>query len=167
MIETTNLIIKQFTADDTPFVFELLNTETWKQFIGDRNIQILDDALGYIEKVLAPYYDKYGYGPWLVSLKEKGEPIGLCGLFKRDYLDQPDLGFAFMPQYAGKGLAYESCLAILEYVTKAYNIKKLYATTTAANIRSQGLLERCGFVRNGEITPPEGEPLLLYHLSLQ
>jgi ribosomal-protein-alanine N-acetyltransferase len=149
------------------FIFELLNTPTWKQFIGDRNINTNEDAVNYIINGPQGLYKQYGYGPWLVSLKDTEQPIGMCGLFKRDYLDKPDLGFAFMPGFEGRGFAYEACLASLQHVKDTYEVDKLYATTTDLNLRSQRLLERCEFVRDGLVTPQGEDVLLLYALTLQ
>lgn len=166
-LQTPHLTIRRITNDDSAFIFELLNTPTWKEFIGDRNINNLDDALNYIKNVPLSIYDKHGFGPWLAALKATGEPVGISGLFQRVYLDKPDLGFAFMPGYAGRGLAYEAGMAALNYVKEAYNVNQLYATTSDANLRSQRLLEKLGFKHNGRVTTPENENLLLYTLSLQ
>lgn len=167
LFQSANLSLRRFIIADDAFIFELLNTPTWKQFIGDRHINTHEDAINYIINGPQSLYNKYGYGPWLVSLKETEQPIGMCGLFKRDYLNGPDLGFAFLPGYEGQGFAYEACLASLQHVKDTYEIDKLYATTTDANVRSQRLLERCGFVRSGFVTPPDEETLLLYALTLQ
>jgi RimJ/RimL family protein N-acetyltransferase len=167
LFETPNLVIRRFTTYDNTFIFELLNTPTWKEFIGDRNIHSIPDATNYLHNGPLALYTQYGYGPWLVGLKETNQPIGMCGLFKRNYLDKPDLGFAFLPGFEGKGFAYESSMATLKYVTDSYNLEFLYATTTDKNSRSQRLLERCGFIRNGQITPPGEEELLLYRFILQ
>ncbi|WP_222431592.1 GNAT family N-acetyltransferase [Mucilaginibacter achroorhodeus] len=158
MIVTANLTLRRFGPEDAPFVFELLNTPTWIQFIGDRNIHTLHDAENYIKMLHTNFYSKLGYGPILVALKEDETPVGLCGLFKRAYLDHPDIGFAFMPQYAGKGLGYESCMAIIDN----YPFDVLYATTTDKNIRSQKLIERCGLHYEKDIETPEGTKLRLY-----
>jgi ribosomal-protein-alanine N-acetyltransferase len=145
----------------------LLNTPTWKEFIGERNINTSVDAINYLHNGPMTLYRQYGYGPWLVAPKETDEPIGMCGLFKRDYLNRPDLGFAFLPGFAGKGFAYESCVAVLKHVADNYLLDSFYATTTENNIRSQRLLKRCGFVRAGRVTQPDAAELLLYQLSLQ
>ena len=165
--ETPNLIIRRFTTGDSAFVFELLNTPTWKEFIGDRHISTPGDALNYIKNVPLTIYTKHGFGPWLITDKETNEPIGMCGLFKRVYLDKPDLGFAFLPGFAGRGFAYEASMAALDLAKNTYALNELYATTTDTNLRSQRLLERCGFIRTGLVTTTEGETLLLYTLRLQ
>ena len=167
LFETPNLTIRRFTENDGAFIFELLNTRTWKEFIGERNINSSIDAINYLHNGPLALYDQYSYGPWLVALKETNQPIGMCGLFKREYLDRPDLGFAFLPGFAGKGFAYESCVAVLKHVADNYLLDSLYATTTDNNFRSQRLLKRCGFVSTGRVTPPNAAELLLYRLSLQ
>lgn len=167
LFQSSNLSVRRFKADDDAFVFELLNTPNWKRFIGEKNIHTREDAVNYILNGPLTSYQKYGYGAWVVILKETEQPIGMCGLFKRDYLDKPDLGFAFLPGFEGRGLAYEASIGSLTHIKETYDLDSLYATTTGANVRSQRLLERCGFVRTGLITPPDGETLLLYTLSLQ
>jgi ribosomal-protein-alanine N-acetyltransferase len=167
LFQSANLNIRHFNLNDDAFIFELLNTPAWKQFIGDRNINTREDAVNYILNGPLASYNKYGYGAWLVTLKDTQQPIGMCGLFKRDYLNKPDLGFAFLSGFEGRGLAYEACVASLTHIRESYDLDGLYATTTADNIRSQRLLERCGFVRTGLVTTPEGETLLLYTLSLR
>ena len=167
LFQSANLNMRRFNLNDDAFIFELLNTPAWKQFIGDRNINSREDAVNYILNGPLTSYNKYGYGAWLVTLKDTQQPIGMCGLFKRDYLDKPDLGFAYLPGFEGRGLAYEASIASLTHVQENYDLDALYATTTADNLRSQRLLERCGFTRAGLVTTPESETLLLYKLSLQ
>jgi RimJ/RimL family protein N-acetyltransferase len=98
LFETPRLALRTFAAADDEFIMRLLNTPSWLQYIGDRNIRTLADAQRYIMNNLLKLYAEQGYGAWVVVLKETGAPIGICGLFKRKYLDQPDLGFAFLPE---------------------------------------------------------------------
>jgi ribosomal-protein-alanine N-acetyltransferase len=167
LFESPNLYYREFDTCDAAFILELLNTPGWLQFIGDRNIRNLEDAHNYLLNGPLLSYKGNGYGAWLVIKKDTQQRIGMCGLFKRDYLDHPDLGFAFLPNTQGMGYAYESSMATLRFVKPAYNITRLYATTTPDNVRSQRLLVRCGFKGHGEVAPPDGsKPLLLYNISL-
>jgi ribosomal-protein-alanine N-acetyltransferase len=166
LFESDNLNIRRFTKSDATFILELLNTFGWKQFIGDRHIDSLDDATNYLIKGLLLSYEQYGFGAWLVTLKSTGQAIGMCGLFKRDYLDQPDLGFAFLPGFEGRGMAYEASIATISYIKEHFDFNNLYATTTDVNLRSKRLLERCGFTLTGTVTPPDLKTLLLYTLIL-
>jgi len=164
--ESANLVLRQFNINDASFVFKLLNSPTWIRFIGDRGIYHEDEALNYLIDSPLKSYEVHGYGPCAVILKATGTPIGMCGLFKRDYLEWPDLGFAFLPEFEGKGYAYESCMATLAYVRENYEIGGLYAITNEDNVRCIRLLERCGFVEQAIISPSGGEErLVLYFVA--
>ena len=72
-------------------------------------------------------------------------PLGLCGLLKRSYLEAPDLGFAILPQHEGQGYMYESSKAIIQEGISKLGLKEVYATTLKSNQRSQRLLRNLGF----------------------
>jgi RimJ/RimL family protein N-acetyltransferase len=168
IIETTRLQLRTFAASDDEFIFELLNTPSWLQYIGDRQIHTLADAQRYIMNNLLRVYAEQGYGALVVVLKETGKPIGMCGLFKRKYLEVPDLGFAFLPEVEGKGLAYEATMAILDYTKNELALPRLLAITQQDNQRSINLLKRSGFIQQGTIQPPgEPEDLVLFDIELK
>jgi len=168
LFETPRLQVRTFAATDDAFVLELLNTPSWLQYIGDRQIRTLADAQRYIMNNLLKLYAEQGYGAWVVVLKETGNPIGICGLFKRKYLDQPDLGFAFLPAFEGLGYAYEAATGTITYSRQQLPFTRLFAITQPDNHRSVRLLERSGFTRQGTILPPgEAEELMLFDLELE
>jgi RimJ/RimL family protein N-acetyltransferase len=148
-LETGRLVIRRLTPADAPFILELVNDPDWLRFIGDRGIRTLDDARAYIEKGPMEMYARHGIGLCLVELKETGVPVGICGLLHRDYLDDPDIGFAFLPAHRGKGYAYESASAVLEYGLRELELARVVAVTALDNERSGQLLEKLGlrFVR--------------------
>src|SRR5438552_16527336 len=101
-LQTSRLTIRKFTPDDAEFVFALLNSPGWLQFIGNRDIDSIETAKAYIQdKIIANYIE--GMGAYACILKESGQPVGLVSFYKRDFLDYPDVGFAFLPEYEGKG----------------------------------------------------------------
>lgn len=160
--ETQRLLIRKFTEDDQAFIFELLNSPGWLEFIGDRNIKTLDDARDYITNGPLLSYHKFGFGPYLVALRESELPIGMCSLIKRQELEDVDLGFAFLNSHTGKGYAYEVSCAMINYAKHELRLKKLVAITNTTNARSIRLLEKLGFVSNGEIKMPNEEEELLH-----
>src|SRR5678815_4161900 len=115
VIETDRLILRRFTAEDAPFILELLNEPSWLRFIGDKGVRTLGDARDYIRKGPVAMYARYGFGLEVAALKESGLPIGMCGLIKRDTLEDIDIGFAFLPRFWGKGYAHEAAAATMEY----------------------------------------------------
>src|SRR5688572_4300133 len=107
VLETARLRLREFTLEDTPFIIALLNSPGWLQFIGDRNVRTPEQARGYLEHGPFKSYRENGYGLCLVEQKESGNPVGMCGVLKRDTLDSPDIGFAFLPGFQGQGYALE------------------------------------------------------------
>jgi len=162
LIETERLFIQPFTLNDAAFIVELVNTPSWLAYIGNRNITNLDDARNYLISGPLKSYAELGFGAWMVIHKETKQPLGMCGLFKRPYLEQPDLGFAFLPQHEGRGYANEAVQATLRYAQQ-HNINSLSAIVRPDNARSIRLLEKNGFVWQQKIKPENLAELQLYH----
>lgn len=144
ILETERLILREFTPNDTVFIVNLLNSPGWLEFIGDRNVKNVNQAKDYLLNGPIKNYQENGFGLWLVELKHDKTPIGMCGLLKRDYLDNPDIGFAFLPDYTGKGYAFEVAKATINYAKDSLNIPCVMAITIPTNKRSIHLLERIG-----------------------
>lgn len=163
LIETDRLRLRELTLDDTAFIIELLNTPGWLQYIGDRNVKSEEQAVAYLQNGPMKGYREQGYGMWLVEAKDDGTPLGMCGVMKRDHLDTPDIGFAFLPRYNGQGYAAEAASASLSYAKEALGIKKVAAIVLPGNAPSIKLLEKLGltFVRTFTF-PDSEEELLLY-----
>lgn len=160
--ETERLIIREFAESDSEFIFRLLNSAGWLQFIGDRNIKTLEDARLYILKGPVFSYSKFGFGPYLVTFKDAKTPIGMCSLIKRETFDDVDLGFAFLPDYVGKGYAYEACSAILDYSKNTLGLKKLVGITNKDNLSSILLLKKLEFISEGTIKLHDEEDELFF-----
>ncbi|HSM71844.1 MAG TPA: GNAT family N-acetyltransferase [Anaerolineales bacterium] len=143
-LETERLYIRHLTINDAPFILELLNDPSFIQNIGDRNVRTIADAESYITKGPIASYEKNGFGLNLVILKETGESIGMCGLIKRDTLEDVDIGYAFLPKFWQKGYAVESALGVLEYGLKVRKLKRIVAITLKENRGSVRVLERIG-----------------------
>jgi len=144
VIETERLVLRRADEGDAEFMLELLNDPAWIRFIGDKNVRTLDEARAYIARALVASYERHGFGLYLTELKEGGTPIGLCGLIKRDSLEDVDIGFAFLPQFRGQGLAYEAANAALEYGRNVLGLKRIVAITSPDNEASARLLEKLG-----------------------
>ena len=167
ILETNRLTLTELSTDDAPFIFELLNSPGWLEFIGDRGIKTLDDAINYIVNGPIKSYEKNNFGLYSVKLKDGNIPIGICGLIKRDSLEDIDIGFAFLPDYEGKGYAYESAVAILSNAKTELRIKRIVAITIKENSKSIQLLEKTGFAFEKLIQlPDDAEELMLFAIQL-
>ncbi|MEO6540807.1 MAG: GNAT family N-acetyltransferase [Ferruginibacter sp.] len=162
ILETQRLTLREFVTADTDFIIALVNSPGWLQFIGDRNIKTTVQAKAYLEDGPIKSYRDNGFGLAMVETKEHKEPIGMCGIIKRDSLDNPDIGFAFLPGFTGKGYAFEIADATLDYASKQLKLPVIYAITVANNVLSIKLLEKIGLKFIKMIRSPENEELLLY-----
>ncbi len=139
---------------------ELMNTRGWLEFIGNRNIHTPGDALAYIEKIRKNPATDY----WVVKLKNGNASIGLVTFIKRDYLPHPDIGFAFLPAYNGKGYAFEATQALLSKKLENAHYEKISAITLAQNDSSIHLLKNLGLHYEKEISI-DNETLQVYSIA--
>ena len=151
VLETERLILRRVTVEDDEFILELLNDPAWLRFIGDRGVRTLDAARAYILNTLVSMYERLGFGLYLTELKGEGIPVGVCGLIKRDSLEDVDIGFAFLPEFRGKGYAYESASAVMAYGRRTFDLNRLVAITSPDNYDSARLLEKLGFKFEGTV----------------
>lgn len=149
-IENEHFILRKPTTKDAAFFYKLMNEKGWIENIGDRNLQSIKDAEKYIKTKYLEQFQKYGYGSYVVILKELNTPIGSSGLIKRPYFDYPDLGYAFLEEFHGRGYAFEVAKLILESA-KSKGFKTIYAFTSLPNTISQNLLLKLGFEDEGEL----------------
>ena len=155
VLETERLRLRQFAESDAAFVLELLNEPSWLRFIGDRGVRTLDDARGYITNGPQAMYARHGFSLLVVERTTDGAALGMCGLIKRDTLDAPDIGYAFLPRAWGQGYAREAAAAVLAYGHRALGLPRILAITDPENAASIKLLEDMG-MRFVEVIPFAG-----------
>ncbi|HLO79371.1 MAG TPA: GNAT family N-acetyltransferase [Chitinophagaceae bacterium] len=162
ILQTDRLRLRKFNTGDALFVRDLTNTEDWLKNIGNRNTATEELAMKYLENGNIRNYTELGYGGYLIELKETGEPIGMCGLFKRESFDHPDIGFAFMPQWYGKGFGFEAASAVLKYALEELHLPKVLGITLPSNRGSARILEKIGlnYIGLTRLTPDDDELML-------
>jgi ribosomal-protein-alanine N-acetyltransferase len=142
---TVRLKFREITEGDSGFIFELYSTETFKRFIADKNFQSAEDARKFIVNSLSVMYRTPGLGLMLVELQSDSTPIGICGLIKRNSLDEVDLGFGYLPVYEGLGYGREAAGSFVEFAQQQLCLQRLVAITTSDNTPSINLLDKLGF----------------------
>lgn len=163
VLETDRLRLRHLEAGDASFIVALLNDPDWVRYIGDRGVRSEEQAIAYIQNGPARSYAEHGFGLYLTELKADGEAIGLCGLIKRDFLTDVDLGFAFLPHFRGAGYAFEAAAGVLQHADTTLGLPRLVAITALDNERSARLLQKLGFHGEGTIPyPGEDEPVRLF-----
>ncbi len=144
-IETPRIQLRRLRESDAAFIVELLNDPGFLRYIGDRRVRTLQDARNYIANGPMRSYENYGYGLLLMESKQNGASMGLCGLVQRDYLPDPDLGFAALPQYRNTGMVFEAAAAVLKFAREVLKMKRISAIVQPANLASLKLLDKLGF----------------------
>ena len=154
VLQTERLRLRRMTPDDAAFMLGLLNDPAWHRFIGDRGIRTVEGARDYIIKGPMDMVARLGFGFDVVELIENSCPIGVCGLAKRDFLDEVDIGYAFLPQYGGHGYAFEAARAVLGHA-KELGLQHIVATVRPDNCASIRLLEKLGLRFERTIQAPD------------
>lgn len=166
IFETERLILKPTTEEDSEFILELLNTPKWIKYVGDRNVNSVEEAEVYIKTRMLPQLKRLGYSNYTLIRKSDNNKIGTCGLYDREGFEGIDIGFAFLPEYERKGYAFESANKLLNVAFSELEITVINAVTIKENISSQKLLKKLGLELTGTTKlPDEDEELLLYKLK--
>ena len=144
IVETKRLSVREINIKDADFILRLVNEPSFVTNIGDKGLRTKNDAVQFI---MGGYWTKQkhpGYGMFLVELKVQRVPIGCCGLLYRNTLDVTDIGFAFLPEYCGRGFAHEAAVAIMQYGYLTLGLKKIVGLTSEDNLGSINLLIKLG-----------------------
>jgi ribosomal-protein-alanine N-acetyltransferase len=162
VLETERLVVRPFTPDDAEFILRLLNEPSFIENIGDKAVRTTEQAAAYLADGPIRSYGRHGHGLCLVSVKETGQPIGMCGLIRRDTLPDVDLGYAYVPEAWSRGYAFEAAAAVLRHGRDELGFGKTLAIVSPGNAGSIRLLERLGFsfVELVQMQPGAGDTAL-------
>jgi len=153
-------------SEDAEFILRLLNTQKWKQYVSDRGIDTNEKAIDFLEASIIPSYDKLGFGFYLIEKKEDHEAVGICGLVRREGLDDIDIGYALLPEYEGNGFALEAAQATLEWGFTTHHLTRILAITDQKNTQSISLLKKLGMNFTGLVQlPSDAKKLMLFSLT--
>lgn len=167
VLETDRLVLRHLTLDDAEFILRLVNEPSWLRYIGDKHVRNLEDARNYLRTGPLDMYHRYGYGMFLVESKESGAAVGSCGLLKRDTLPDPDIGYAFLPEYWGRGYAAEAARAVLQYGHLEHRLPRILAITSPDNERSIRVLQSCGMHFKRMLEMAERDQVKLFALEFE
>lgn len=165
VLRTERLQLRHMGASDAAFMLGLLNQPSWLRFIGDRGVRTVAAARDYILAGPVDTVRRLGFGFYVVELAQSGSPIGMCGLAKRDFLDDIDIGYAFLPQHWGQGYAREAASGVLAHAKNDIGLPRIVATVRPDNVSSIRLLEKLGLCFERVLERPEGEELHLYGME--
>lgn len=146
LLRTARLNLRLFGLGDAPFILELLNEPGFLTYIGDKGVRTLGDARDYLRQGPLESYAQHGFGLYAVELCDgaRPAPIGMCGLVRREGLDEPDVGFAFLQRYCGLGYASEAAAGVVHHAATVLRLPRLLAVAAADNHGSAAVLRKIG-----------------------
>jgi RimJ/RimL family protein N-acetyltransferase len=156
-LETARLKLRPLTENDAAFYLRLVNEPSWLRFIGDKGIRTLDDAREAILNGPIAMFARSRIGHFLVESRVDGASLGVCGLIQREGLSDPDIGYAFLPEFWKQGYAYEAAAAVLDYGRTRVGLKRIVAITSPDNWNSIALLEKLGLQFERMLALRDGE----------
>jgi RimJ/RimL family protein N-acetyltransferase len=158
IIETPRLTIRSLTREDAEFVLRLTNEPSFLSNIGDKGIRDLDDAKRFLAQGTWTSQQHRGLGQFVVELKANGAAIGICGLLYREQINVTDIGFAFFPEYWGRGFAFEAADAVMQYGYSELGLATIVGLTTRDNAPSIRVLEKLGMRFREMVTMSQDDP---------
>jgi RimJ/RimL family protein N-acetyltransferase len=165
--ESARLTFRRLDTGDAPFLIRLLNEPSFIENIGDRGVRSVEDAHRYLREGPFAMYERYGFGLWRVARRTDDEPIGMCGLLKREMLADFDLGYAYLPEHWGQGHAFEAAQATLRDAAARFGLRRAIGVVSPGNIASIRLLEKLGMRFEGVFPLQPQEPeVRVYGCSL-
>ena len=144
VLQTDRLALSHLTYADAEFIVGLLNSPGFLRYIGDKGVRDANDARSYLDEGPLLSYATHGFGLFRTALRGDNAPIGICGLLQRDFLDDPDVGFALLPEYAGCGYASEAAAAVLDWGRATFGLQRIVGIVDPGNDRSISLLKKLG-----------------------
>lgn len=145
ILETKRLILRELDSiGDAAFMLEVLNEPAFIRYVADRGVRTREAASAYIVEKILPSYAQNGFGFYVMELKASSVPVGICGLVKRETLDDVDIGFSTAAQYWGNGYAYEAASALMAHGRKVHGLTRIVGITAPDNEPSGNLLQKLG-----------------------
>jgi ribosomal-protein-alanine N-acetyltransferase len=155
IFKTRRLSLRHAEPADADFFVALLNDPGFLANIGDRGVRTKGDAEAYLAARIVPSYARDGFGFFVTE--HVGEPVGICGLIRRDGLDAPDLGFAFLEKHVRRGFGLEAATATIAWARDVVRLDRILAITKINNSASIALLGRLAFLEVGMVEVPSCE----------
>jgi len=143
VIETDRLLVRKFTEDDAPLLYDLNLDPEVIRYTHDPLTDV-EEARKVLEEVILPQYILYDHGRWAVHLRSGLEFIGWCGLKYLTESNEVDLGYRFKKNFWGNGYATEAARACIKYGFAMLNLGRIVGRALPANLASIKVLEKCG-----------------------
>jgi len=146
-IETERLLLRELLPTDDAGMFELDSNPEVHIYLGNNPVKSIEESREAIANIRQQYLEN-GIGRWAVILKETGEFIGWSGLKLEKNVNGHetfyDLGYRFIQKHWGKGYAFETAKAFVDFGFNEMNLRVINAYADFDNLGSRKVLEKVG-----------------------
>lgn len=148
LLETERLYLRKWSKKDAADVFEYAKDPAvgpiagWKPHTSPAESKMIINEV-FLQKM-----------SWAIEDKESGRVIGSIGFEKdkfRPDIQSREMGYSLSREYWGRGLMTEAAKKLIEYAFEVMGLEVLAITTSDRNLRSQRVIEKCGFVYEGRL----------------
>lgn len=161
-LETKRLLLRPFELADAEDVLAFgSHPEVCRYTCDDDSIKTVDDARRIITDVWHADYETHGYGRFAVVDKQTGRVFGFSGLKYLTDLEETDIGYRFLPEYWGKGIATEAGRVVMDYGRDELGLKNIIGMVVPENTASHRVLEKLG-LRQAEQVEMDGQTICVY-----
>ena len=147
---TSRLILRNITLKDAPELFYLRSNKDVMKYIDREPQKSVEETEDFI-KFLLENQAKQEAVLWVLALKDNPATmignIGYWRMEKENY--RSEIGYMLHHDHWQKGYMKEALNAVIEYGFKVMNLHSIEANINPANIASQRILEKTGFMREG------------------
>ena len=167
-IDTRRMVLRHFESDDAAAFYKLGSIPDIIKYVGNAPLKSIAEAREVLAAAPLRDYKVHGYGRFACVWKETGELIGFSGLKFVEELSETELGYRFLPEYWGRGLATEAGEASIEYARGSLGLKKIVGLVHPENEASANVLTKLGFRANGSARLRElgDQELVLYEAKI-
>lgn len=149
ILETDRLLLREFVEDDAGAFFAFNSDPEVMRYTGQDPTASVEEAGEMIRAY--PDYEAHGYGRWAVVYKPDDRVVGFNGLKYLDDLEETDLGYRFLGEYWGRGIATESSLAIVRHGFEVLKLDHIIGLVLPENKASIRVLQKVGMHFEGMI----------------
>lgn len=159
LFETAHLKVRKFAPEDAPALYHnhlQMGVRKWFPNECYADIEEAREAVSFYRECVDA-----GKLPYVlaVELKETGEMIGDTGVNETDAVpDMFEIGYVICEKYSGRGYATELVAAMTEYMRETFQFDTLYGRVLRGNHASARVLEKNGYVFEGEEFGAEDDP---------
>jgi RimJ/RimL family protein N-acetyltransferase len=144
-IETERLILRAWTSEDAPGMFEYAKSDLVGPAAGWEPHKTIEDSEQYIAMAIEENET------WAVTRKEDGKILGGIGLHTTRVDTVRELGYVLHPDFWGKGIMTEAAEAVIDFGFRELQLDAITVRRNVTNTRSGRVIQKCGFRYDGTL----------------